>query len=145
MILLELAFPGLQGTAYKVTSPATSRYNCIAWAAGDEAQWWEPDPFNQYHWPPQVPRQNTIEAYAAVFESLGYEACEGPGLEAGFEKVAVYCAPGGSPTHAARQLTDGSWTSKLGQSVDITHIGVTDLNGGRYGAAVRYFRRSVQA
>ncbi|SRR5260370_11208106 len=144
MILLELAFPGLTGTAYQVTSPATARYNCIAWAAADVAQWWEPDPFNQYHWPPGIPRQNVIEAYVALFESLGYVACDDAGLEQGFEKVAVYCAPNGSPTHAARQLSDGSWTSKLGQSVDITHATVADLEGVQYGDAVRFFRRGAQ-
>jgi hypothetical protein len=31
---LEDIFPGLRTTAYQVTSPKDSIYNCIAWAAG---------------------------------------------------------------------------------------------------------------
>ena len=34
--------------------------------------------------------------------------------------VAIYQS-GGLPTHAARQLSDGNWTSKLGPNIDITH------------------------
>jgi hypothetical protein len=39
---LEDVFPGLQGTAYRVTSPADRGYNCIAWAAGVTDDWWWP-------------------------------------------------------------------------------------------------------
>jgi hypothetical protein len=31
---LHEVFPGLLGTAYRVTSPPDPDYNCIAWAAG---------------------------------------------------------------------------------------------------------------
>jgi len=36
MSLLEQLFPGLQITPYLVTSPRDRKYNCIAWAAGDD-------------------------------------------------------------------------------------------------------------
>ena len=55
-----------------------------------------------------------------------HENCESGDLEVGFEKVAIYAQADGAPTHAARQLPDGTWTSKLGQEVDIGH---TDLQG----------------
>ena len=32
---LELAFPGLAVTQYRLTSPADERYNCIAWSVAD--------------------------------------------------------------------------------------------------------------
>ena len=53
-------------------------------------------------------------------------------LESGFEKVALY-GSGFMYTHAARQLPDGRWTSKLGQKEDITHNTPDDVAGGVYG------------
>ena len=42
---LENFFPNLKLTGYAVTSPATSAYNCIAWAAGMARQ--RPDELDQ--------------------------------------------------------------------------------------------------
>ena len=39
-ILLEAMFPGLAQGNY--ASGRSRRYNCIAWAAGDSANWWWP-------------------------------------------------------------------------------------------------------
>jgi hypothetical protein len=46
---------------------------------------------------------------------------QGRELEHGVEKVAIYVDCDGVPTHAARQLADGTWTSKLGEWEDIQH------------------------
>src|SRR5439155_1575216 len=42
MNLLEQLFPGLRAAPYREMSLRTHRYNCIAWAAGDDANWWWP-------------------------------------------------------------------------------------------------------
>ncbi len=42
----------------------------------------------------------------------------------------------------ARQLADGSWTSKLGGLEDITHPGISDLSGREYGRVVIFLRRA---
>src|SRR5216683_5404285 len=115
---LESAFPGLVGTQYQVTSPATPDYNCVAWAAAEDSRWWEPDPFQIYFWPDGVQRNAALDSYLAAFASLGYEVCADATLEPGFEKVAIYLGSTGQPSHMARQLNNGSWTSKLGQNVD---------------------------
>jgi hypothetical protein len=48
---LEVLFPRLRGTAYRITSSASDVYNCIAWAANDTEHWWWPgDPARTY-WP----------------------------------------------------------------------------------------------
>lgn len=103
------------------TSPETTAYNCIAWAAGDIRRWWWPDPFFLYYWPPGIPRQETTDAFIALYESLGYEVCQNSDYEDGYEKIALYVSGLGKPTHAARQLPNGSWTSKLGRSFDVEH------------------------
>jgi len=79
-----------------------------------------------------------------MFESLGYVPCEGSQLEPGFEKVALYAA-GMFYTHAARQLPNGLWTSKLGKAEDIEHDAPDDLAGGLYGEVVQIMRRPVSA
>lgn len=141
---IEDVFPGLGTSAFRVTSPATRDYNCIAWAAGDTARWWWPDldPDNDaIFWPAGVIAEETLEAFVAVFVTLGYAPCIGEELELGFEKVALF-ANGGIPTHAARQLPSGRWTSKLGLREDIEHD-LHALSGEEYGTAVLFMKRPL--
>ncbi len=107
--------------SFQMTSPATPGYNCIAWAANDNGRWWEPDPMGDYYWPENVPRKATLESYIEAFKTLGYEICNDESLEAGFQKIAIYFKDDIRSIHAARQLSNGSWTSKLGQNIDIEH------------------------
>ena len=119
---------------YRVTSPATPNYNCIAWAAEDDSQWWEPDPWGNYYWPEGIPRICTIDALVKVFLKLGYELCADLEKEDGFKKVALYADDFDNYTHAARQLENGFWTSKIGRSEDIEHEPKTlDLLVPEYG------------
>lgn len=134
-------FPLLGPHNHEVTSPETPRYNCIAWAAGDEWRWWWPDPDGVAYWPLAAPREETIAAFAAAYGTLGYLPCADGSSEPGHEKIAVYPLAD-SPTHAARQLADGRWPSKLGSSVDIAHS-LEALEGPLYGTAVRFLRRAI--
>lgn len=119
------------------TSPFKRRYNCIAWAVGDTSRKWWPGIGNQGYWPPGVPREETIAAFMEAFATLGYQLCYDERLEDGVEKLAIYGiveADGTvTPTHAARQLASGKWTSKLGDFEDISHETVDDVNGPVYG------------
>ena len=79
--------PRLTPQNHRVTSPAAVEYNCVAWAAGDTENWWQPG----VYWPVAAPWQEYgIGALAAVFNALGSEACEDDRPEPGFEKVALY-------------------------------------------------------
>lgn len=138
---LERLFPLLAGASYEITSPAQPDYNCIAWAAGDDSRWWWPDEFYQYYWPDIAPRRPTLDAFVQAFLTLGFEVCDDPGLESGWEKVAIYAKDDGSPTHAARQLANGTWTSKLGNLEDINHPGLDHVSGRDYGRPVLFLRR----
>src|SRR5262245_57181224 len=108
-------FPKLASAPYRITSPQDERYNCFAWAAGDEQNWWEPDAGGDGYWPCE-PRNDSLDGYIRAFESVGFTVCgpESRSLEPGFIKVALF-AIAGRPTHAARQLENGLWTSKLGR------------------------------
>ena len=134
-------FPDLNSKNYRITSEATKRYNCIAWAADCDTMWWWPTKF--YFWPENVAREETGSAFLAAFETLGYEKCENGLLEAGYEKVALFADPNTYlPTHAARQLSDGRWTSKLGEEKGIEHEKAEDVSGPSYGNVVQFMRRA---
>lgn len=138
---IDKLFPLLVESSYEITSPATPDYNCIAWAAEDDEVWWEPDPLNLCYWPPEISRTYTLESYIKVYEILGYAICEDAQYEEGFEKIAIYIDLKGIPTHAARQLSTCSWTSKLGQLEDIEHATLDDLTGQHYGSIAIIMKR----
>jgi hypothetical protein len=131
-------FPRLTAANHRITSPATTDYNCIAWAAGETSHWWQPG----VYWPTTVPPDDFgIGVLERAFAEFGFEDCgDDDGLEAGFEKVALY-GSGTFYTHAARQLPTGIWTSKLGRDVDIEHETPDDVAGGIYGEVVQIMKR----
>ncbi len=75
-----------------------------------------------------------------AYETLGYKLCFNEYTEEGIEKIALYGMPDQNgviiPTHAARQLESGLWTSKLGPFEDISHNTLDDVNGPVYGRMV---------
>jgi hypothetical protein len=139
--LLEDLFPGLRGTAFRVTSPKDPVYNCIAFAADETQHWWWPDPDAVRFWPSGIEWAETHEAFEKAFASLGYTTCETDAPEAGFEKIALFGDQHAIPTHAARQLSDGRWSSKLGELEDIEHE-LRALEGTEYGLVVLLMRRA---
>jgi hypothetical protein len=111
---IEAIFPNLQGSLYQITSPENHAYNCIAWAVGDTLMWWWPDPdVTDAYWPPHILRNETLPAFIELFGDLGYVPCGDAEHEVGFERIAIFAAADGIPTHAARQLSTGQWSSKL--------------------------------
>jgi len=133
---LESDFLRLRESGYQITSDPDDRYNCVAWAAGDQRKWW--DPSYGYYWPVAA-RLKSVEGFMSVFRSLGYELCESRDVEPGFEKIAIY-ANGLWPTHVARQLENGNWTSKCGEEEDIEH-NLQGLEGGDNGRVVVVMKR----
>lgn len=138
---LEEAFPGLSEHGYAATSPPDSHYNCIAWAAGDARNWWWPSQdARKEFWPIGIVRERTLDVFVAAFATLGYEVCGDEGLEPGFEKIALFTDAKDRPTHAARQLVNGRWSSKLGKAEDIEHD-LHALEGTTYGKVARIMKR----
>lgn len=82
----------------------------------------------------------------AAYQTIGYSECTEDALESGVEKIALFALPDPDsglliPTHAARQLESGSWSSKMGPLEDICHTTPADPRGPLYGAPVRYMAR----
>ena len=134
-------FPNLSRMGYEQTSPCDKKYNCIAWSIGRQDRHFWPDPDGFGEWPISE-REESIECFMAAYVFLGYERCENddPSLEPGVEKISLF-ADGSEPTHAARQLPDGRWTSKMGRECeDIAHP-LSAVEGPSYGRVVRVLRK----
>lgn len=136
----KAALPNLTADNYRITSASSWKYNCIAWAVSITDSWWWPVPGR--YWPPNVNRKETIDAFIAALGTLGFSPCPNPDLQSGITKVSLY-ASASIPTHAARQLADGWWTSKLGPSFDIEHADLEAVAGGVYGSPVAFLSKLV--
>jgi hypothetical protein len=135
---LEEDFPNLRSSGWAITSNRSTKYNCIAYAANDLKRYW--DTSAGYYWPPGALKEDSIAGWADAFRVLSYKHCDDARLELGVDKIAIY-AKDGIPTHVARQLESGTWTSKLGSDEDICHHTLEALNGSLYGAVVSVMKR----
>lgn len=123
----------------EITSPRDNQYNCIAWAAEDTSNFWWP--LYPGYWPSGVPRETTLEAFKAAYALSGYVVCDSDAMEPGVQKIAIYADLAGKPTHAARQLANGQWTSKLGPQWDVSHLRPDSLAGQEYGQVAVIMKR----
>ena len=138
---IERLFPNLRSCGYTITSEANVGYNCIAWAAEDNDKWWWPDAEHTCYWPENIPRDETLDAFVKAYQSLGYTVCSNQEYEHGVDRIAIYTDNKDTPTHVARQLESGRWTSKLGQIEDIEHNTLTGFNGSSYGHVAVIMKR----
>lgn len=130
-------FPLLKNDkGYVITSPCTRDYNCIAWAIGRKDIWYWPPlgqiPENDEYWPAGVPDDDSVDVFVSAMQKEGYMLCEDSYQETGYNKIVLY-SKDGKCTHAARQLQNGMWTSKLGPLYDIQHSTPYSLEGNIYG------------
>ena len=119
----------------EITSPETAEYNCFAWAVGASDAWWEPG----RTWPIDTSTDWNVEVLLKAYETHGFVRCDDGVLQPEVEKIAIYCDSDGEPTHAAKQLPNGRWSSKLGPFEDIEHE-LLDLSGDdpAYGSVCAY-------
>lgn len=132
-------FPNSIAEPFEVTSPSSGEYNCIAWALNDQSRFIWPLRQRGFYWPKSVRMEETLEAFSLLFAAKGYQVCMDGGFEAGFQKLALF-EKDGLPTHAARQLPDGKWTSKIGAYIDVKHS-LKAMEGGRYGIVALFFKK----
>tara|TARA_R110002124_G_scaffold262626_1_gene428743 strand:+ start:1231 stop:1656 length:426 start_codon:yes stop_codon:yes gene_type:complete len=132
-------FPNLSDVAKKKTSESNPNYNCIAWAFKDNRRFWWPD--RRAYWPMDITGLNQLVAFERLFAAQGWEKTNDSNVEPNYEKVALF-ALNGIPTHAARLLENGYWTSKLGVEIDISH-GLRELDGPAYGTILQIYRKAI--
>lgn len=133
---------------YKVTSPVTRDYNCIAWALGRTDFWYWPYLGNTEHeddeyWPENVPDNTLIESFVLAIKTEGFELCQEENVEEGYTKIVLY-ELNGNCTHASRLLPSGLWTSKMGPLHDIQHTSPYSIEGKIYGKVYCFMKRKNQ-
>ncbi len=144
---------------FKISSPINVNYNCIAWAGiRDDEFWWpEIEPYNldgvKYKWPFNIENNDKLKFFIELYSKLGYiETSNNIGNEhPKFRKIAVFIKIDplnldiltNTCTHAARQLKNGLWTSKLGRFHDIVHSNPYDLEGKAYGNIAIILKKSL--
>ena len=128
----EAVFPNLRKEDYRVTSEEDTDYNCLAHAADKNDTWWWPMPeeVEGVFWPRDVPREETLACFILAYRTEGYLPCDSSELEEGVDKIALYVDADGTPSHAAKQLTGGGWSSKLGIWEAIEHRTLANLEAG---------------
>lgn len=78
----------------------------------------------------------------AAYATRGFRrSATGGLLVAGLEKIALYVDGDGEPSHAALQLPNGRWSSKMGTWEDIEHADTDCLEGGTYGQVALFLER----
>lgn len=100
-------------------------------------------PLPGYYWPFGAQRGRDLNALISCFEAIGYILCDNDELEDGFEKVALFADQWGVWTHAAKQLDNGHWSSKLGDCEDIMHEKPYHLNSKLYGQVACCMKRVI--
>ncbi len=144
---IESYFSGLQPGSYDIIGGDNPGYNCFAHAAGKADIWLgprKPHPFVKTSWPLDLPLTDTVDVIIQLFAKEGYTPCQDGSLEVGFEKIAIY-AKSGRATHAAKQVANDRWSSKLGREETIVHV-LTALEGmgqHEYGNVTQFLKRPI--
>ena len=140
--LLIAAFPKLASEGFEIVGEPTTEYNCRAYAAGNTGDWWWPDGTN--YWPPWATLDDRIDSLQEAFVGIGYELCDDGHFDEDYRKVALYEVEG-KFQHAAAQMPNGAWRSKMGEGPVIEHRSPESLSGGIYGNATVFMRKSISA
>lgn len=146
------AFPKLsKDKKFQITSCATPIYNCIAWAYNINNRWMWPNTGEYqfldgvHYWPSNEILDCEVANFIEAFKLKGYELCENSDFEEGYRKIALYVTEGTTEcTHAARQLSNGFWTSKLGPQNDIQHGTPESIENDDYGVVHCFMRREFK-
>jgi hypothetical protein len=139
---------------WRLASPWSDSYQCVAWAACRTNRKWWPLDHEEFYWPHGLPRVSPAPVgmitYTPVdyliqgFQTLGYKPCTDDSFEFGFQKVAIYAHPAAGATHMARQRFWGrGWLSKPGPALeDIVHLELKGVTGNIYGDVAQIMKRS---
>ncbi len=124
---------------FKLVSPFSFQYNCIAFALGINDRWVDHEDI-PWHWWPPVEKGASIDHLKRVFQYFGFEECGlDDQLDEMYDKVALY-EVSNEWTHAARVVATGVYHSKFGESYDGRHSSGSVLQA-QYGNVCLIMRR----
>lgn len=124
---------------FKILSPFSFQYNCIAFAMGLTDRWVDNSNI-PWHWWPPVEKGDSIEHLRDAFQYFGFEECGmDDTIDELYDKVALYHIAN-KWKHAARIVADGIYHSKFGESYDGCHSSGNVLQA-QYGTVCLIMRR----
>lgn len=141
-------FPSLADDPnFRISSPSTWDYNCIAWAMGFENRWVShiSDPYlNDIRkrfiwWPPGIEISERCDALIEAFKAVGFEETIDNGFNPHYDKAVLY-TDGIKWTHASRLIGDGLEHSKFGGLYDAFHSS-NRFENTVYGSPYAYMQR----
>lgn len=160
--IITSVFPKLSNDiSFRISSKKNVNYNCIAWAGFVDNEFWWPEviPYNKldgvrYKWPFNIKHSDKLEFFIELFSHLGYkeESFCIDNEQPNFRKIALFIKEDKFQsdrlicdcTHAARQLKNGLWASKLGSNHDIEHSNPYDLEGPAYGKIAIILKKNLK-
>lgn len=124
---------------FKLLSPFSFQYNCIAYAMGMTDRWVDHSDI-PWHWWPPIEKGDTVEHLKNAFRYFGFEECGmDDHIDDKYDKVALYHISN-RWTHAARIVAEGVYHSKFGESYDGQHSSGNVLKA-QYGNVCSIMRR----
>ncbi len=124
---------------FKLLSPFSFQYNCIAFALGMTDRWVDPSAI-PWHWWPPIEKGPDIDHLKNAFKYFGFEECGmDDEVDELYDKIALYHIAN-HWTHAARIVADGICHSKFGESYDGYHSSGNVLQA-QYGDVCLIMRR----
>lgn len=138
----DLDFPDLNKLGFERTSAPDASYRCLSFAIGETAKNWWPGDYpasSDDFWPVPYADSGGVAAFLEGLATIGFVPCGSGDVEAGYDKIALY-ALHDEVRHAARQMTNSRWQSKLGPDEDIAHP-LAGLEGPLYGKVVAFLKR----
>jgi hypothetical protein len=137
-------FPRSESAPYEVTSPEDIKYNCSRgllarrrFAANGGLRL---HPSIIGPWSPVRKQLRVSSRHSANLATWFATPANSNQVMRGWQSTLTKL---GTPTHMARQLTSGRWTSKLGELEDIEHLTLEQLSGSDYGQAVQFLKRKL--
>lgn len=105
---------------FKLLSPFSFQYNCIAFAMGMTDRWVD-DSDIAWHWWPPIEKGPSVDHLKRAFRYFGFEECGmDDSIDELYDKIAIYHLAG-RWTHAAKIVAAGIYHSKFGESYDGCH------------------------
>lgn len=113
------------GVNFIPKSPICDEYNCIAWSLDIDYMSVGHENLTGIYWPDNISKIPNINNYKRMYNSYGFIDASTSDLEEGFKKVAIYVRGTNPKTgivvHAAKQIDDIWWSSKMGDNIDGIH------------------------
>ena len=86
---VEADFPALKSRDYEL-SDQDFNFNCLAYALGDQTNWWEPPRGSGRYWPAGFPADVTIQTAESIIRTHGFTAELDAAIEPDTDAIAIY-------------------------------------------------------